>query len=105
MYAIVEIGGFDYKVKPGDKITVNHQAQEVGAELEFTSVKLLVDEGDLKTSPDAKVKARVIGHRRGDKVLVYKFKKRKGYRRKQGHRDMLTDLEVIAVSKGSGSGK
>lgn len=101
MYAIVEIAGFDYKVKPGDKISVPHQSSEAGAELEFTKVKLLNDDKELRFSPEAKVKVRVLGHRKGKKVIVYKFKKRKGYRRKQGYRDMLTDIEVTAITTGA----
>lgn len=101
MYAIVEIAGFDYKVKPGDKITISHIAKGQGEDLEFSKVKLLNDGNELKFSPEATVKARVIGHRRGGKVIVYKFKKRKGYRRKLGSRDFLTDIEVTAInSKG-----
>jgi|GEM_PF-129723 len=100
MYAIVEIAGFDYKVKKGDKISVPHQDAEEGAKLEFSTVKLLKDDAELKINPTAKVVAKVLGHRRGKKVIVYKFKKRKGYRRKGGYRDMRTDLEVTAISSG-----
>jgi large subunit ribosomal protein L21 len=98
MYAIIEIAGFDYKVKPGDKITVPHLPNQPGEELEFSKVKLLKDEKEVILSPKASVKAKVLGHRRGKKVIVYKFKRRKGYRRKQGYRDTLTDLEVTAIT-------
>jgi len=98
MYAIVEIAGFDYKVKPGDQITVPHLPNQAGQELEFSRVKLLRDEKELRLSPKASVKAKVLGHHRGKKVIVYKFKRRKGYRRKIGYRDSLTDLEVTAIT-------
>jgi len=97
MYAIVEIAGFDYKVKPGDRITVHHLPNQAGEELEFSRVKLLRDDKELRLSPKASVKAKVLGHHRGKKVIVYKFKRRKGYRRKIGYRDSLTDLEVSAI--------
>lgn len=98
MYAIVEIAGFDFKVKPGDVIAVPHLDNAQGAEVEFSQVKLMGDEKELKFSPKASVKARIIAHRKGKKVLVYKFKKRKGYRRKIGYRDMITDLEITAIT-------
>ena len=100
MYAIVEIAGFDYKVKPGDHINVPHQSSDAGAELEFTKVKLLHDDVKLHYSPDASVKARVLKHHRGDKVIVYKFKKRKGYRLKRGYSDTLTSIEVLEIKTG-----
>jgi len=98
MYAVVEIAGFDYKVKPGDKISVPHLAHKEGEEVEFSTVKLLRGEKGLEFSPQATVKARVLRHRRGKKLLIYKFKRRKGYRRKRGYRDALTDLEVTAIT-------
>ncbi|MBD3286015.1 50S ribosomal protein L21 [candidate division WOR-3 bacterium] len=100
MYAIVEISGFDYKVKPGDRISVPHQDAKEGSKLKFTSVKLLKDD-ELKINPDATVITEVLSHRKGRKIIVYKFKKRKGYRRKTGYRDMLTDLKVTAIKPGT----
>lgn len=100
MYAVVKIAGFDYKVKPGDKISVPYMEADKGKEVEFSQVTLLRDEKELKFSPKAVVKARVIGHRRGKKVIVYKFKRRKGYRNKSGYRDTITDIEVTAITPG-----
>lgn len=98
MYAIVEIAGFEYKVKPGDRITVPHLGADADTELEFTSVKLLKDDEKLHIAPKAVVKARVLGRRQGKKLIVYKFKRRKGYRRKIGYRDTLTDLEITDIA-------
>lgn len=98
MYAIVEIAGFDYKVKPGDRITVPHLPNEPGDKVEFSDVKLLRDKEELKLAPKASVKAKVLAHHRGKKTVVYKFRKRKGYRRKLGYRDSLTELEVTSIT-------
>jgi large subunit ribosomal protein L21 len=100
MYAVVNIAGFDYKVKPGDRISIPYLEADKGKEVEFPQVKLLNDDKELKLSPKAIVKAKVVGHRRGKKVIVYKFKKRKGFRNKAGYRDMLTDIEVTAITPG-----
>jgi large subunit ribosomal protein L21 len=98
MYAIVEIAGFDFKVKPGDRISVPCLPNEPGDEVEFSEVKLLKDKEELKFAPKASVKAKVLAHHRGKKVVVYKFKKRKAYRRKLGSRDSLTELEVTSIT-------
>lgn len=97
MYAVVRIGGSDYKVKPGDRITVPDLPRDKKEELEFAEVKLLSDDKGLKLSPRAVLRAKVLAQRRGKKKVVYKFKRRKGYRRKLNHRDTLTDLEVISI--------
>jgi large subunit ribosomal protein L21 len=97
MYAIVNIAGFDYKVKPGDRIRVPNISEDTGAELEFLNVKLLKDEEKVQISPKAKIKARVLDRMRGKKVIVFKFKKRKEYRRKIGFKSSLTELEVTSI--------
>ncbi len=100
MYAVVEIAGFDYKVKPGDRIRVPHISQEKGTELEFSDIKLLKDGEELVFAPKAKVKARILEHRQGKKVIVFKFKRRKDYRRKMGFKASLTELEVTSIEPG-----
>lgn len=100
MYAVVEIAGFDYKVKPGDKIRVPRITQEKGTELEFSNVKLLKDGEELVVAPKAKVKALVLEHKQGKKVIVFKFKRRKDYRRKIGFKPSLTELEVTSIEPG-----
>ncbi len=97
MYAVVEIGGFEYKVKQGDRIRVPHLATQQGSDLEFSRVKLLRDDDSLKLAPQAVVKARVLGSGKDKKVIVYKFKRRKGYRRKLGSRDTFTELEITDI--------
>lgn len=97
MYAVVEICGFEYKVKTGDRIRVPHLNSEKNSEVEFSKVKLLADDESLKLTPQAVVKARVLGSGKDKKVIVYKFKRRKGYRRKLGSRDTFTELEITDI--------
>ncbi|NLI98684.1 50S ribosomal protein L21 [bacterium] len=97
MYAVVNIAGFDYKVKPGDRIRVPNISEDTGAELEFSNVKLLKDEEKVHFSPKAKIRARVLEHKRGKKVIVFKFKKRKEYRRKIGFKPSISELEVTSI--------
>jgi large subunit ribosomal protein L21 len=100
MYAVVKTGGKQIKVEPGTITVVELLDAEVGSTV--TMVPLLVsDEGNLTT--DAKgleamaVTAEIVEHFKGDKVLIFKFKKRKGYRRTKGHRQGLTRIKVTAI--------
>ena len=99
MYAIVEIAGQQFKVEKDQKLFVHHLNQEVGAAVEFDKV-LLVDDGkEVKVgSPavkDAKVTAKVLESMvKGDKVVVFKKKRRKGYKNKNGHRQQFTQIVI-----------
>lgn len=104
MYAIVEMLGQQFKVSVGQKVFV-HRMNEAdrGSNVEFEKVLLIDNNGDIKvgtpTLSGAKVKAEVISHIRGDKVLVFKKKRRKGYRKLNGHRQNFTEIlikEIIA---------
>lgn len=102
MYAIIETGGKQYTVSPGDKLRVERLPGEVGAEVGFDRV-LLVGEGESITvgTPvveGAKVTGRILAQDRTKKVIVFKFQRRKNYRRKQGHRQHYTELEVTSVT-------
>lgn len=101
MYAIIETGGKQYRVAPGDKVRVETIPVEVGAELEFTGVKALSnDDGQMLTGKDvasAKVVATVSGQGRGDKTIVFKFKRKKQYKRTYGHRQNYTELTISQV--------
>jgi large subunit ribosomal protein L21 len=101
MYAIIETGGKQYRVAPGDKVRVETIPVEVGAELEFTGIKAVSnDEGSLITGSgvaNAKVTATVSGHGRGDKTIVFKFKRKKQYKRTYGHRQNYTELTINQV--------
>jgi len=97
MYALVEIKGKQYKAEKGTKLKVDLMDQEKGSKVEFDSVLLTSDKEVKVGTPyvkDAKVTATVEDHFKDKKVLVFKFKRRKGYRRKQGHRQQYTLLKV-----------
>ena len=98
MYAVVKAGGKQYKVSAGDVLRIEKLDVEVGERITLGDV-LLVSDGaniqvDASSLAKAKVTARVTGHGRGRKIVVFKYKRRKGYRRKQGHRQHYTELAI-----------
>lgn len=103
MYAIVEIAGQQFKVSKDQKIFVHRQEGEVGDKLSFDKVYLLDDETNINVGTPvvagASVGASIVSHVRGDKVLVFKKKRRKGYQKLNGHRQDFTQIliENIAV--------
>lgn len=102
MYAIIETGGKQYKVSEGDVITVEKLAVEAGQEFSFDKV-LVVSKKDAVTvgAPyveGAKVSASVIGDGKAKKVVVYKYKPKKGFHKKKGHRQPFTKLQINAIS-------
>jgi len=104
MYAIIATGGKQYKVAKDDVLDIEILGSDVGSTVEFTEV-LACGEGDaLKVgSPlveGAKVEAEVLNNFRGDKLIAFKMKKRKGYRRKKGHRQSLTQIKITAINAG-----
>ncbi len=103
MYAIVEIGGQQFKIAKDQKLYVNLIHEEEGAELEFSKVLLFVDGEKVQVGTPvvngAMVKAKVLAHVKADKVLVFKKKRRKGYQKMNGHRQPLTQIlieEIVA---------
>jgi large subunit ribosomal protein L21 len=90
MYAVIQTGGKQYRVQPGDKVIIEKLAGDVGDALEFGEVLLVSDENSVAVGQPliegAKVTAEIVEHSRGDKLVVYKFKRRKNYRRRNGHR-------------------
>jgi len=105
MFAIVRTGGKQYRVGVGDQITVERIVGDVGAEIELADV--LAIGGDetpvigTPIVPDAAVRARIVQQPRGTKVIVFKKKKRKNYRRKRGHRQELTVLKIEEIKRGA----
>lgn len=103
MYAVIETGGKQYKVAVGDRLKVEKLAAAEGASVELGRV-LMVADGERVTvgspTPEATVSATVLGHGRGDKIRVFKMKRRKNYRRTQGHRQSYTEIEITAVGGG-----
>ena len=102
MYAIVEIAGQQFKVENGTKIFVHSLEFEEGKEVEFDKVLLIEDEGKIAigepTIKDAVVGAKILNNVRGDKVIVFKKKRKKGYRVKNGHRQNFTQVEIISIN-------
>ena len=100
MYAIVKTGGKQYKVAPGDKLNVEKLDAEVGSQVELTAI-CIVDgdkvEADPAKAAQTKVTAKVIEQFRGEKQLVFKFKKRKNYKKMRGHRQYLTRIQVESI--------
>jgi|SRR5437660_2138150 len=92
MYAIVETGGKQYRVAPGDVIRVEKLAGDVGSEVEL-AVKAAFPEGGELIAGGA-VRATILGNGRGDKVLVFKFKRKKQYKKTTGHRQSYTELKI-----------
>jgi large subunit ribosomal protein L21 len=101
MYAVIKTGGKQYKVSPGEKLKVEQLSTEVGAEVVLDQV-LLVGEGESvrlgqPTVAGATVRATVVGHGRGDKVTIFKMRRRKHYQKHQGHRQNYTELKIDSI--------
>jgi len=98
MHAIIETGGKQFRVAPGDVVRVPKLAGEPGAEIALGRVlALFEDAGDLvagEKASSARVNATISAHDRGEKVLVFKFKRKKQYKRTQGHRQDYTEVRV-----------
>ena len=101
MYAIIKTGGKQYKVSAGEALRVEKLDQEVGAEVEITDVLMVVTDADVKIGAPlvtgAAVRANVVEHGLGKKILMMKKKKRKGYKLKKGHRQPYTTLEIKEI--------
>jgi len=101
MYAIVEIAGQQFKVEKDNKVFVHRLNAEEGDTLEFEKVLLVDNDGKVTVGTPivkgAKVTAKVLSHLKGDKVIVFKKKRRKGYRVRNGHRQYLTQIQVETI--------
>ncbi len=98
MYAIVEIAGQQFKVEKDQQIFVHRLEGEEGAKMDFDNVLLIENDGKVNVGAPAiegaKVSASVVRHLKGDKVIVFKKKRRKGYKKKNGHRQYLTEIKI-----------
>jgi large subunit ribosomal protein L21 len=101
MYAVVETGGKQYRVAAGDKLTIERLKAEAGQPVTLDRVLLLSLDGKLTvgqpTVSGASVLADVLEHKRGEKVIVWKMKRRKGYHKKQGHRQEQTVIQIKEI--------
>ena len=102
MYAIVEIAGQQFKVEKNQEIFVHRLDGEEGASLDFDKVLLVEDGKKIKVGTPvvegAKVSAKILSHLKGDKVIVFKKKRRKGYKKKNGHRQYLTKISIENIT-------
>lgn len=101
MYAIVDIAGQQFKVEKDQKVFVHRLDAEEGAKVSFDKVLLVDNDGDVKVGAPvvagANISAKVLGHVRADKVLVFKKKRRKGYQKLNGHRQDMTQIQVEEI--------
>jgi large subunit ribosomal protein L21 len=106
MYAVVETGGKQYKVSKGDLIKVEKIAGEVGAKVELDQVLLIKDDKGVRvgtpTVEGGKVVGRITSQRRGKKIVIFKHKRRKNYRLKQGHRQYHAWIEIEDIVSDQG---
>lgn len=102
MYAIVEIAGQQFKVEKDQKIYVHRQKGNEGDTLSFDKVYLIDNDGSVKvgepTVSGATISATILSHVRGDKVLVFKKKRRKGYQKLNGHRQDFTHIQINSIN-------
>lgn len=100
-YAVIQLQGKQYQVSVGETLTVDRLDAEVGQTLDIKDVLLMVDGENVTVGQplvkDASVQLKVLEHGRGDKIRVFKYKSKSRYRRTLGHRQNLTNLEVIAI--------
>ncbi len=101
MFAIVTIAGQQFKVEEGQEIFVHQLAANEGDTVNFSDVLLLDNDGEVTvgkpTISGCTINATVLGHQKGDKVIVFKKKRRKGYRKKNGHRQSFTKIKIDGI--------
>lgn len=104
MYAVIKTGGKQYRVAQGDRLRVEKLPGNVGDKVTLGEVLLLssLGAGDIKIGKPmvggAKVEAKIIAQDRGEKIIIFKFRRRKNYRRKTGHRQPFTALEITGIA-------
>lgn len=103
MYAVVEIAGQQFRVEKDQSIFVHRLDSDEGSKISFDNVLLIENEGEVTVGAPvlegAKVSAEVLQHLKGDKVIVFKKKRRKGYKKKNGHRQYLSEIKITEIVK------
>ena len=100
MYAVIKVGGKQERVQPGDLIEVEHLKVDPGSQVEFEPIVVIDDDGKSHYGKDlsqAKVVATLVGDKKADKIRVFKYRNKTGYRKQMGHRQLLTLLEIQEV--------
>jgi len=101
MYAVIETGGKQYRATPGEFLEIESVAGEIGAEISFDKVLAVFDGDDVKAGSavgGALVKGTIVANERGKKTIVFKFKRKKQYKRTQGHRQNFTRVKVSEIA-------
>jgi large subunit ribosomal protein L21 len=100
MFAVVKIAGQQFRVQEGQNLYIPHIAGNTGDKVEFADVLLTDDNGTLSVGADVTVKiaAEILGEKQGDKVIAFKMKRRKGFRKKRGHRTLFTQIRINKIA-------
>jgi len=109
MYAIVDIAGQQFKVEKDQEVIVNRLEKEVGAKVEFDNIMLIDNDGKVSVGKPfiegAKVTASILSHLKGDKVIIFKKRRRKGYQKASGHRQFLTRIQIDIIAEKASKAK
>ncbi len=107
-YAVIRTGGKQYRIAPGDVLRVEKLTGDVGSPIEFADVLLTAVDGTVRVGQPlvagVAVRAQIVGQGKAKKILVYKKKRRKNYRRRQGHRQLVTTVRVIEIAAAAENG-
>lgn len=100
MFAVVKIAGQQFKVSEGQSLYVPHIEGNAGDKVEFSEVLMIDADGKISTGAEvtAKVKAEILAEKKGKTVIAFKMKRRKGFRKKKGHRTLYTQIKVTAIA-------
>ena len=102
MYAVIKTGGKQHRVSPGEVLAVEKLAGSQGEQVVFDQVLMVVDEADVRIGAPivegAKVVGEILAQKKGKKINVFKMKRRKGYKKKTGHRQQLTSMKIKEIS-------
>lgn len=102
MYAVIKTGGKQYRVSAGDKLKIEKLDAEIGSEVTFDQVLMVGEGADIKVGAPilagASVKATVLNQARGEKIHIFKMRRRKHYRKSQGHRQSYTEVQIGGIS-------
>ena len=99
MFAIVTIAGQQFKVKQNDELLVHRLAGNAGDKVEFSDILMVSNEGGITVGKNSnKIQAEIMDHLKGDKVIIFKKNRRKGYQKKNGHRQSLTKIKINEIA-------
>lgn len=98
MFAIVSIAGQQFKVRKNDELFVHRLEGNAGDKIEFSEVLMTGNNGNITFAGSVKVQAEIVDHLKGDKVIVFKKKRRKGYQKSNGHRQYLTKIKINDIA-------